>query len=241
LSVLLNLLLFRLIEEEPAASRQLAQNLLFVHLNPLVFIKSLPSVKEVFLVGAPLFTSIFSFLKHQIDQVSVRALSNALKEEQLRVISSALNMMDLHETAKDLEEFLSVHSRRYQVTFFLLCDLISVNPNLITPASLRFMFLLGSYLETEGVICHDLAYWGKSKNELNSYQFWLRINKKTHSPKTTEEFMNYTKTLSQEKKDKLLADCTSAPFFDLGEFIKETSDVVQQYYEIMQIMLQANL
>jgi len=161
LSVLVNLLLFRLIEEEPAASRQLVQNLLFVHLNPLVFIKQLPSVKEVFLVGAPLFTAIFSFLKHQIDQVSVRTLSNALKEEQLRVISSALVMMDLNETAKDLEQFLSVHSRRYQVTFFLLCDLISVNPNLITPASLRFMFLLGSYLEMEGVICYDLAYWEK--------------------------------------------------------------------------------
>jgi len=192
-------------------------------------------------VGAPLFTSIFSFLKHQIDQVSVRALSNALKEEQLRVISSALNMMDLKDIAKDLEQFLSVHSRRYQVTFFLLCDLISVNPNLITPACLRFMFLLGSYLETEGVICYDLAYWGKSKSELNSYQFWLQINKKTHSAQTTEEFMKYTKTLSQEKKDKLLADCSSAPFFDLGAFIQETSDVVQQYYEIMQIMLQANL
>jgi len=150
-------------------------------------------------------------------------------------------MMDLKDTAKDLDQFLAVHSRRYQVTFFLLCDLISVNPPLITPASLRFMVLLGSYLETEGVICYDLAYWGKSKIELNSYQFWLQINNKNHSDESIQEFMNYTKTLSQEKKDKLLADCASAPFFDLGAFIKETSDVVQQYYEIMQIMLQANL
>jgi len=151
-------------------------------------------------------------------------------------------MMDLNETAKDLEQFLSVHSRRYQVTFFLLCDLISVNPNLITPASLRFMFLLGSYLEMEGVICYDLAYWGKGgSTELNSYKFWLQINKKEDSAAKKEEFMNYTKTLMQEKKDKLLADCSSAPFFDLGAFIQETSDVVQQYYEIMEIMIKANL
>jgi len=244
LSVLLNLLLFRLIEEEPVASRQLVQNLLFASLEPLLFIKNLPSVKEVFIVGAPLFTALYSFMKHEVDQISVRSLANALKEEQLRVISSALNMIGLSESAKDLEQFLSVHSRRYQVTVFLLCDLISINPDLITPASLRFMLLLGNYLEMEGVICHDLVVWNKNPNNNNNvYQFWLRITNKVHSTTTPEEFMNHTKVLLHEKKDKLLADGdAAAPFFDLSLFIKkETSDVVQQYYEIMEIMLQAKL
>jgi len=242
LSILMNLLLFRLIDEDAAATRQLIQNILFQSLDPLLFIKQLKAAKEVFVVGAPLFCSLFSIFKHEVDQqISVRALANALKEEQLRVFSSAINMIDLQETAKDFEQFLSVHSRRYQVTVFLLCDLISINPNLITPASLRFMLLLGNYLEMEGVICHDLAYWGKAGGGNNAYQFWLKIENKVHNDKTPEEFMNVTRLLSQEKKDKLLADSSAAPFFDISLFIKETTDVVQQYYEIMEIMLQAKL
>jgi len=240
LSVLVNLLLFRLVEEEPAASRQLAQNLLFHHLEPLLFIKSLPKVKEVFLVGAPLLSAIFSTLKHEIDQVSVRALANALNEEQRRFLSFALRSMDLATTSEDLEQYLSVHSRRYQITFFLLCDLFSVNPTLITPASLRFMVALGSYLETEAVICRDIAYSGTEKG-LNSYQFWLRLNNKTHSTQNIEEFRNYTKKLSQENKDKLIADKGSVPFFDLGTFIQESTEVVQHYYNIMEIMIRAYL
>jgi len=191
-------------------------------------------------VGAPLLIAIYSNLKHEIDQVSVRALANALKEEQRRLISFSLSSMDLDNTSSDLEEYLSVHSRRYQIAFFLLCDLFSVNPTLITPASLRFMVLLGSYLETEAVLCRDIAYAGTEKG-LNSYQFWIRINKKTHSPQSTEEFMNYTKKLSKENKDKLIADCASVPFFDLGTFIQESSEVVQQYYNIMEIMIRAYL
>jgi len=240
LSVLLNLLLSRLMEEEPDASRRLVQNLLFVHLEPLQFIKSLPQVKEVFLVGAPLLTAIYSTLKHEIDQVSVRALANALKEEQCRLISYAINSMELENSSTDLEQYLSVHSRRYQIAFFLLCDLFSVNPTLITPASLRFMVLVGTYLETEAVICRDIAYSNTEKG-LNSYQFWLRINNKTHSTETTEEFMNYTKKLSQDNKDKLIAESSTVPFFDLGTFIQESSEVVRQYYNIMEIMIRSYL
>lgn len=51
---------------------------------------------------------------------------------------------------ENLEDLMNIHSRRFPVTIFLLCELLSVDPYLITPESLQFMLLLGNYLEWEG-------------------------------------------------------------------------------------------
>jgi hypothetical protein len=72
---------------------------------------------------------------------------------------------------------MRTHARRFQVTIFLLCDLQSVAPNLITAASLHYFFRLGHYLEWEGTIANDLgnARRALSTGENNSYTFWLKL------------------------------------------------------------------
>jgi len=246
LSVLIHLVLFQLLCEEPKATHHLVENILSASLTPLEFILEEGNHQEVFLVGAPLLVALWRTMKNEIDQIPVPSLANALKEEEMRVIACALKIVALSQNGAttSFENFLNIHSRRYQVTIFLLCELITVPPNLITPACLAFMFLLGSYLEMEGSIVHDLSHWEVNPNDTtkNSYLFWLYKKGLVHEGKVTrDQFLQETQQLLNMKKEKLLLMRESAPFFDLSLFLTSTQDVYQHYKNLMEMFAVAKL
>jgi len=245
ISILLNLLQFKLIEEEPQAAHQLVENILSVSPRPLDFLVS--SIhRELFLVGAPLLIALWNVMKNEIDQIPVLSLASTFKEEQLRIITASTQMIGLRHKAIDLEQLMTIHSRRFPVTIFLLCELLTVDPYLITPQSLDFLLLLGNYLEWEGTLCHDLAYWEQAQHSIhtnNVYLWWLNQQNKLylHSPETMEEFVSVTNRFLDTKKYKLLAMRDAAPFFDVSLFMQSSQNSVAHYFQVMEIIKKAKV
>jgi hypothetical protein len=50
--------------------------------------------RDIFLSGAPLLIALWRTMKNEIDQIPVPSLATALKEEQMRVIATALKIAD---------------------------------------------------------------------------------------------------------------------------------------------------
>jgi len=246
ISILLNLLQFKMIEEEPQSAHQLVENILSSNPKPLEFLTSTIH-RDLFLVGAPLLIAMWNVMKNEIDQIPVLQLAQAFQEEQLRIIASSIKMIGLRHKVENLEDLMNIHSRRFPVTIFLLCELLSVDPYLITPESLQFMLLLGNYLEWEGTICHDLAFWqqAQTSNTNNAYLFWLNKHNKLYlnSKATMEEFVVETQGFLNTKKYKLLASRDHAPFFNLSIFLEQQSEkkAVEHYFSIMEIMMRAKV
>jgi len=244
-----------LIEEEPQSVHQLVHNMLQEHPKPLEFLVS--SIhRDVFLVGAPLLVALWNVMKNEIDQIPVQELGKMFRAEQERIIAASIKMIGLRHSvkaAKDkstgvtisaFEALMNVHSRRFPVTIFLLCELMVVDPALITPECLKFMLLLGNYLEWEGTLCHDLAFYelAQTTNTNNAYLFWLNENNKLYdanSEDTKKAFLEATAEFLNTKKYKLLAIRDHAPFFDVSGFLQNTKNSVTHYLEVMEIMKRA--
>jgi len=245
LTVLIHLVLFQLLNEEPLAAKEVVQNILSASLTPLEFLLQDVNFSEHALVGAPLLVALWKTMKNEIDQIPVPLLANALKEEEMRVIATALKIVEIPQHDVNFEHFITIHSRRYQVTIFLLCELITVPPNLITPTCLQFMYLLGSYLEMEGSIAHDIATWQQPEctPANNSYLFWLKVRNFTQKDEThINQFLQETNKIVQLKKETLIAmrDQGAAPFFDVGLFLNAaTKDIVEHYQDLMEYFTKA--
>jgi len=255
LSLLLNLLLFRLVEQEETFAQKLVENILSSNPKPLDFlINSNIQRESLFLIGGPLVLALWHVMITEIDQIPVFSLASSFKEEQKRLISASVKMINLRHhvekymnISKDakLEVFMNIHSRRFPCTVFLLCELLTVDPPLITPESLQFMFLLGNYLEWEGTICHDLAFWehAQTTNTNNAYLFWLNENNKLYvnNKDTMEQFVQEAQVFLTTKKTKLLSIRDAAPFFDVSMFLQNTTPSVAHYFEVMEIMKRAKV
>jgi len=107
------------------------------------------------------------------------------------------------------------------------------------------MFLLGNYLEWEGTICHDLAFWehAQTTNTNNAYLFWLNENNKLYvnNKDTMEQFVQEAQVFLTTKKTKLLSIRDAAPFFDVSMFLQNTTPSVAHYFEVMEIMKRAKV
>eukprot|EP01125_Pyxidicula_operculata_P004586 TRINITY_DN1728_c0_g1_i1.p1 TRINITY_DN1728_c0_g1~~TRINITY_DN1728_c0_g1_i1.p1 ORF type:complete len:824 (+),score=163.68 TRINITY_DN1728_c0_g1_i1:965-3436(+) len=242
LSMLMNLLVYRLIKMHPKETSAFIENILSAVLNPLSIAKQMTHV-ETIRIGFPLLYELWNVFKNQIDQtVNVKPLVDALKEEQNRVFHYCTKSIHINN-ATTFEEFMRVHSRRWQVTMFLLCDMQQVGPNLVNTESIHFMFRLGQYLEWEGTIAQDIGVWQRDyeTGENNSYVFWLRVNNKQHSEPVLEEFLKFVEQRSAKKMEKLLKEKHAAQFFDLSIFLDSSIPVVQRYFQLVEIMKLAKL
>jgi hypothetical protein len=111
LSILMNVLIYRLVKLYPDDTAEFLERVLSAELNPLSKIAEdkPPAVR----VGFSLLLALWQVFKHQVDAiVSVPALANALKEEQLRIFSALFRTPEVYKSAKTLDvriECPSIH------------------------------------------------------------------------------------------------------------------------------------
>ena len=142
-------------------------------------------------VGFALVVSLWQVFKHQVEaNVTVLHLASSLKEEQCRIFSASIRSRELMKL-NQLEKFLQIHCKRWQVTMFLLIDLHGLPTNVpFGSERLFFFFKLGMFFEYEGTIARDVARCDRDKaeGEPNLYLFWLQLNKKDNSKESLNQF-----------------------------------------------------
>ena len=228
ISILLNILCHRLVSLHPEETHMFIEKILAAELNPLSMVKE--SHPRTLRVGFSLVLSLWQVFKHQVEaSITVPSLANALKEEQLRIFSSSFRNREM--TTRSLDRFMSTHTKRWQVTMFLLCDLQSLPENLITAERLFFLFKLGQFFEYEGTVAHDIAKWERDQKEgnPNCFLLWLSINNKTASPETVRQFVAEIEEANEKKKKKLLETKEPLEFFDVKVFL-QAIPVVRKHY-----------
>jgi len=238
----MNLLVYRLIKLHPNETTQFVENILSAVLDPLSLAQQKKEV-ETIRVGFPLLYALWNTFKNQVDQsINVRTLSDALKEEQLRIFHYSTKSLHVGK-CETLEEFMRIYARRWQVTMFLLCDLHLVRPNLVTVEALHVMFRLGHYLEWEGSVGNDVGVWkiDLETGEPNSFLFWARSNNKNPSDSAVEEFLKVVEKHNKEIVEKLHSEAQALSFFDVTVFLGSSIGLVQKYYTLAELMKSAKL
>jgi len=228
ISILLNILTHRLVSLHPVDTIEFIEKILAAELNPLSMVKE--SDSRTIRVGFSLILSLWQVFKHQIEaSITLPSLANALREEQLRIFSASIRSREA--VSKSLDRFMSTHTKRWQVTMFLLCDLQSLPEHLITPERLFFLFKLGQFFESEGTVAHDIAKWERDQKEgnPNSYLLWLSIHNKTPSSESMRQFIAEIEDTNEKKKKKLLETKEPTEFFDVKIFL-QAIPVVRKHY-----------
>lgn len=52
---------------------------------------------------------------------------------------------------------MNVHGKRWQATMILLCDAVSLAPDVLTDERLELIRAFGEYFEFEGTVSHDIS------------------------------------------------------------------------------------
>lgn len=230
LSMLQNIVVYKLLRINPSETIDFVSKILAAELNPLSTVSELQS--RVLKVGFPLLLALWQGFKYQIEaSVSSNSLSNALKEEQLRIYSAAIKSTNSMSLNIPFERFMSTHIKRWQVTMFLLCDMHSLNTTLVTQERLFFIFKLGNFFEWEGTIAHDVAKWKRDLKEgyPNAYLYWLKLRGKEHSEELLQLFRTEIERNMEKKKAKLMDSKEPNDFFDAGVFL-QAIPVVRGHY-----------
>ena len=123
------------------------------------------------------------FQYHVEQEVTSALLRHAILDEQdrlLRAISIIAPPPTMPRTALPmvaLRGFMKTHAKRWQATLFLLLDVLALNEAKISVKMLEMLRCIGSYLEWEGTIAHDLARYRRAllEGEENAFFVW-----KTH-------------------------------------------------------------
>jgi len=123
LSTLLNIMITNLDlkKEYHKDVERFLKKILSAELNPLFMVT--PEMPSVLRVGFPLILALYQMFKHQVEQcVGLQSLASALKEEQLRVFNALAKSGRAMQRAESLEEFLYFHTKKFQVTLYLLAE-----------------------------------------------------------------------------------------------------------------------
>jgi hypothetical protein len=95
------------------------------------------------------------------------------------------------KSSKTLERFMMTHTKRWQSTMFLLCDMQSLPATAIDADRLFLVFKLGSFYEWASAVAHDVARSERDakENAPNVYIWWLINKQETHSQNNMQVFL----------------------------------------------------
>lgn len=199
LSILANIIAYRLMEVRPQTVRVFMQDMLGCSDGTRVreLLARVSPDDEVLAIGLPLFVALWQVLHYHIEQdVPFALLRERLVQEQRRLLQNIVRSYELSRLT-DLErssssaalgsdesdedrdarflEYVAVQTKRWQATMLLLIDSVALAPDLVTPARLDFLVRVGEYMEWEGTIAHDLARFRRDMTERvpNAFLFWL--------------------------------------------------------------------
>eukprot|EP00127_Corallochytrium_limacisporum_P004521 Clim_evm21s166 gene=Clim_evmTU21s166 len=195
-------------------------------------------------LGLSLLLSMWQVFYSQVDEyVGSSTLSMILKDEQARILASLVQQPQGSLPVDTLEAYIDIHSRRFQVSVFLLVDAVALDEDseLLTPEKINLLLRIGRLLEWEGSMVHDIARYERdvSMGMPNAYAFWLDKEGKTHSPESVAGF-NHT-VMSMVARDRVgMAKENDLSFFDQESFDRSLN-VMREYYNLPQLISSTQL
>lgn len=199
LSILLNIIAYRLMEVRPDVARQFFGKILALRDGDELDVKrhrallaEAPADDEVLSTGLPLFVALWQVLHYHIDQEVPQTLLRVhILREQWRLLDSIVRSFDLkdvkalenaNQNTKAVKEsfasYMHVQSKRWQATMFLLIDSLALQPDFMSPEKVSLVAQIGKYMEWEGTVAHDVARFQRARSEgtPNSFLYWIRLH-----------------------------------------------------------------
>lgn len=238
LSILLNIVAYRLLEVRPQVVRAFMLNILgdgegagLDAARHRALLADVAADDDVLAIGLPLFVALWQVLHYHIEQeIPVALLRERLVREQWRLLGNIVKSFELGpltavvatEAPRDSDpaqldapflEYVAVQTKRWQATMLLLIDSAALATDLVTPERLDFLARIGEYMEWEGTIAHDLARFHRDLTERvpNAFLFWLarRGIAFADADQHVEEFRRLADALGADKWARVSADKAS--------------------------------
>ncbi|KAJ0407307.1 hypothetical protein ATCC90586_002235 [Pythium insidiosum] len=234
LSVLINILVYRLMELRPAVVGPFLRNVFETcrSLGDLdarccrALLASVSPSDDVLATGLPLLLALCQVLHYHLEQDVAHALirervaaeqwqllhavveSFALVQQDDAVTPNALN------TEQALETFMATHAKRWQATMLLLVDSLALPSELVTPARLDVLGCIGAYMEWEGTVAHDVARYQRALTERlpNAFVYWMRLQglDTTRGNELHAEFRRVTQLQSAKRLAEVAASASAS-------------------------------
>ncbi|TMW57457.1 hypothetical protein Poli38472_003382 [Pythium oligandrum] len=210
LSILINILLYRLMEVRATAVGSFLRNV-FNNNSGLgdldarrcrSLLANVPPTDDVLSTGLPLLLSLCQVLHYHLEQdVPHAVIREKIAGEQWELLHAVVNSFELvqqrrsHEELSSVEcdelvaQFMTIHAKRWQATMLLLIDSLALAAEVVTPARLAVLRRIGEYMEWEGTVAHDLARFTRAltESEPNVFVHWMRL--RGLDPSRGKEFM----------------------------------------------------
>ena len=203
-------------------------------------------------IGLSLLLSLWQVFEYRVSQwIGNELLASRILTEQ-RAIFFAL-MGDIPTSPSPLSHFqlyMRLHSKRFQVTMFLLCDAISFDTNLITTNSMEFICNLGFNFEYEQTAAHDLsprklardldqvAHHGLAldaslthSQAVNGFLFWLHRVKKY----SWQNLKNHSITEKKEFVALVSCDVPTGVFGFRMDQCGKATHLYREYYHVQEL------
>lgn len=196
LSILLNILAYRLMEVRAPTVRTFMRKILACgDLRTMdakrcrSLLADVPAADDVLCTGLPLFLALWQVFHYHIEQeVPHTLLRERLVTEQWRLLDAIVQSYELGEathasappaSASALTPaflaYMAVHAKRWQATMLLLIDSLTLTSDVLTAERLDFLHRIGEHMEWEGTIAHDIARYTRAVTERvpNAFLYWL--------------------------------------------------------------------
>lgn len=198
ISVLLNIISYRLVETRSPVVREFMRKVLACGDVRTIdaseckqMLADVPRSDDILCTGLPLFLSLWQVLHYHIDQdVAHPVLREALVKEQWRLLNAIMEGAELSspqaqsgndaEFSESMNErfsaFMAVNAKRWQGTMLLLIDSLALSSEVVTPSRLQFLTRIGDSIEWEGTIAHDIARYKRAASERvpNAFIYWMQ-------------------------------------------------------------------
>ncbi|DBA04177.1 TPA: hypothetical protein N0F65_004285 [Lagenidium giganteum] len=251
LSILINIIAYRLLEVRPDVVREFFGRMLqFQHSRELDVKKcrsllvDVPASDEVLSTGLPLFVALWQVLHYHIEQeVPHTLLRHRLLTEQLTLLDSIVKSFDckVGPTPVELQDvrffdFMKVQCKRWQVSMLLLVDSLALRREVVTEDRLAFLGRIGAYLEWEGTIAHDKARFQRAITEgvPNSFVFWMKLRglDVQRGEDYIADFHFMAEDISSARREAILAerDSTAAEIFSFAA-VERVAQYIRDIYQ----------
>jgi len=214
--------------------------------------RNLPGNEDemVMRVGFPLLMALWQVFEVEFAQhLGQQEIAIAILEDQCQILHSLVfPYPEPSEPTLNFPEFMSNQMKKFQITLFLLCDAIGFESNVITSQFIRASLLLGSYLEWEGIVAHDVihAKRDESNDSPNAFVYWKHLKKAEKGSQSNGNLIRIQDEKGEEmlKKEFLRANRKTkeiekvfreqpelSQYFDL-QLVLNSSKAILEYYSL---------
>lgn len=120
-------------------------------------------------VGRAFLSGLWQIFEFRVAKwISLPLLANEIVSQQRSIMLALVSKVDITgDSQVDFQNLFTLHSSRFQVVLFLLCDAIAFDSNMISDESLGFMRQLGEHFEREQTACHDINRFSRDIEQIS--------------------------------------------------------------------------